>query len=84
MLLGVINVPESVREPDPKIDYSVENVTVHNDYNWKEKFNDIALVKLAKKVVFNDKIRPACLYTKNDDPDRLLVTGWGALNLGKK
>ncbi|KAJ3645845.1 hypothetical protein Zmor_023471 [Zophobas morio] len=80
--LGVIRVPETVEKPDPKIDYNVINITIHNEYKWKEKFNDIALVKLEKKVTFTDSIRPACLYTKNDDPERLMVTGWGAVGLG--
>ncbi|XP_068913732.1 venom protease-like isoform X2 [Tenebrio molitor] len=80
--LGVIDIPETIKKPDSKLDFNVVNVTVHKKYNWTEKFNDIALVKLEKKVTFTDKIRPACLYTKNDDPEKLIVTGWGATNLG--
>ncbi|XP_063917040.1 serine protease persephone-like [Zophobas morio] len=80
--LGVINVPELVKNPDPRIDYNVVDITVHKQYKWQEKFNDIALVELEKKVAFGDNIRPACLYTKNDDPKKLVVTGWGAVGLG--
>ncbi|RZC34813.1 serine protease persephone-like [Asbolus verrucosus] len=80
--MGVVDVPATVAKPDPKLDYNIDNVTVHREYNWKEKFNDIALVRLQKKVTFTDFIRPACLYTKNDDPQRLIVSGWGALSLG--
>lgn len=80
--LGILELPGTITEPDPKIDFNVVNVTVHSEYKWKEKFNDIALVKLEKKVSFTESIRPACLYTKSNDPEMLFVTGWGSVNLG--
>ncbi|XP_063917039.1 serine protease persephone-like [Zophobas morio] len=82
--LGVINVPGMVEKPDPKIDYNVIDVKIHKQYNGRKRFNDIALVKLEKAVTFTDTIRPACLYTKNDNPDKIMVTGWGAVGLGKE
>ncbi|XP_044252710.1 serine protease persephone-like isoform X1 [Tribolium madens] len=80
--LGVIEIPASIEQPDSQLDYNVVNVTVHKEYKWKEKFNDIALVKLERKVTFTESIRPACLYTRSDDPERLFVTGWGSVSLG--
>ncbi|XP_063917041.1 serine protease persephone-like [Zophobas morio] len=80
--LGVINVPEMVKNPDPKIDYNVVDVIIHKHYDGRRKLNDIALVKLEKQVRFTDTIRPACLYTKNDNPENLKVTGWGVVSFG--
>lgn len=79
--VGIIKLPASLKRPDPSLDLNVKNVTVHPDYKWKEKLNDIALVKLEKKLTWTDSIKPACLYTKTDEPTPLMVTGWGALGL---
>lgn len=42
-------------------------------------YNDIALIKLTEKVNFTEFIKPACLYTKDEDlTNRTVVaTGWG-------
>lgn len=46
------------------------------------KVNDIALIRLAKRIWFTDDILPACLYTDLNDVSSeldLIVTGWGTI-----
>lgn len=43
-------------------------------------YNDIALLRLAQMLTFNEVIRPACLYTEKTDIDPatdLFIVGWG-------
>lgn len=79
--VGVVNLPASVKSPNFSTDLRVVNISVHRDFNRKKKVNDIALVKLEKALEWSDKIRPACLYPKNEDPEEpLMILGWGAKN----
>lgn len=82
--LGTIRVPVAVAKPDPAIDYNVADVKIHEQYIWKTKHNDIALIKLEKDLSLTNLVRPACLYLKDDDPEELYVTGWGKLGLIKE
>lgn len=79
---GIIDLPPSTEAIDQKTDYRVEKVTVFPNYNARKKINDIALVKLAKNVSFNANVFPACLYVKEDDPEGIIVAGWGVLEFG--
>lgn len=62
-------------------DIDVEDIVVHKNYSRRSKLNDIALIKLKKPVVLNTYVNPACLYTKDDDPKGLIITGWGTTSL---
>lgn len=56
----------------------VESTIVHEKYNVRSKINDIGLIKLNKSIVSTAFVHPACLYTQNNDPIGLIVTGWGS------
>lgn len=62
-------------------DIDIENITVYSNYTRRTNYNDIALLKLSKPVVINKYVSPACLYTKDDDPIGLIITGWGTTSL---
>lgn len=66
-------------------DYEIEDFIVHPEYKRRlGKYNDIALIKLAKEVKFNRNIRPACLYDKEEAPSKpVIATGFGSTGVGK-
>ena len=43
------------------VDFSVDSLTRHSQYNSVSQENDIALIKLKGTVTFTDNIRPICL-----------------------
>jgi hypothetical protein len=57
----------------------------HENYDFQDTTNDVALITLEKDVVFNDKIQPACLppkdfsYPKVTDQknEKGFIAGWG-------
>lgn len=52
----------------------------HPNYSAVTKKNDIALIKLTKRIEFGPNIRPACLEMElrdKHDSVELNVTGWG-------
>lgn len=54
------------------------------DYKPPAKYNDIALLKLDRRVEFNEFIRPACLYTSDTfQVPKVVATGWGKTDYGK-
>ncbi|CAG9864420.1 unnamed protein product [Phyllotreta striolata] len=59
------------------VDVKISKIVRHPSWDAANHFNDIALLELARKLDFNSKITPACLYTEQDDPAGLIVTGWG-------
>lgn len=67
-----------------------EDVTPHPEYDPSNvnRYHDIALIRLAQDVDYNDFIRPVCLplpATKQDinSGTILTVAGWGRTLLGK-
>ncbi|KAH8300071.1 hypothetical protein KR044_009497 [Drosophila immigrans] len=67
----------------PVEDIEVDRVYVHEKYSLRSGHNDIALVKLARDVVFKESIRPICLpvsetlQQKVDTMEVFHVTGFG-------
>lgn len=57
--------------------YEIEERIKHPKFTSKSVDHDIALFKLEKDVEFNDFVQPACLPTKNEEPDFGIVAGWG-------
>lgn len=67
----------------------IQNISTHPDYFESDKKNqhDIALLRLNEPIKFNSMVKPACLYTiENDLAENvnLTVTGWGKQNLTSK
>lgn len=66
------------------IDIEIANTITHPQYfitDIQEKYNDIALVELAKSVEFNDYIMPACLpLVDGRDFQEYFAAGWGRPN----
>lgn len=56
----------------------VDKITPHEDFDpWHLK-NDIALIRTAKKINFNDQVQPIPLPTADiEDGKSLTITGWG-------
>lgn len=48
-------------------------------YDYDEYANDIALIKLDRKIELTDRIRPVCLPDESDnfEESTCIVTGWG-------
>ncbi|KAL1497240.1 hypothetical protein ABEB36_008233 [Hypothenemus hampei] len=69
---GVIDIRDNRKAQD----VDIKNIIVGN-YNITSRHNDIALIELATDVKMSKSMYPACLYTGNDDPLGLLVSGWG-------
>lgn len=71
-------------------DFDVEELIIHNEYNSPNTFqNDIAIIKLNRKIVRNEFVKPICLpyddnvkedYHFKNSGDELVtwVAGWGA------
>lgn len=82
--LGDLNLKVSNEGARP-VEYSVEQIIRHPDYKPPAKYNDIALLKLDRRVEFNEFIRPACLYTSNTfEVTKTVATGWGKINYAEK
>nr|CAI5824215.1 unnamed protein product [Callosobruchus analis] len=70
--LGVLKITSSADDLD------IKTYKIHDEYDYNTKHNDIALVEVDQKIEFSDKVRPACLYWNNDDPeDEMWIIGWG-------
>ncbi|XP_074600307.1 polycomb protein SCMH1-like isoform X1 [Brevipalpus obovatus] len=60
--------------------YELEEVIVHPSYEHTQFYNDIALIKLKKRLKFGELVRPVCLPPANHIPnpqDTLVISGWG-------
>lgn len=65
-------------------DFKVKKMIKHPEYVPPSKYNDIGILELDRDVVFNGTIRPACVYTENDDPEgNVTAAGWGRADLRK-
>lgn len=85
--LGVHNIVSSDAAHDP---YGIQSRTFaiaenirHPQYK-QGKLNDIGLIRLERRVVFNPYMRPACLPGRHfqlDERTTLTATGWGVTNV---
>ncbi len=57
---------------------SISQIIVHEEWNYDEGKNDIALIKTSHPIVFNDKVNSICL-TEDDlnITDNVMLSGWG-------
>ncbi|XP_063388373.1 venom serine protease 34-like [Cydia fagiglandana] len=66
--------------------FNVERVTVHPQYTSSNYDYDIAILRLAKDIVYSDRVGPVCLPFKFVNTDfagsRFTLLGWGSLFIG--
>lgn len=68
------------------MDFALEDIITHENYQpqSRNQFNDIALIRLSKKVQYTEFIKPICLQTDTNIKvtdllgQSLVVTGFGA------
>ena len=63
----------------------VDDLITHEDYDYNAN-NDIALIRLTKKLKYNDKVQPISLPTSNfaqEDDYPVVLSGWGRLRVSK-
>lgn len=79
--LGEFNVGGNT----PKI-FNISKTIEHPDYKTSSHYNDIALVKLERKIIFNEFIRPACLPNRKETLyTKFTSSGWHSIEfLGTK
>lgn len=55
----------------------ISDIIIYPSYNNRLKYNNIALLRLARDIQFNSYARPACLNTELSIPvNKAVVTGW--------
>ncbi|XP_039747711.1 chymotrypsin-C-like isoform X2 [Pararge aegeria] len=82
--LGVVLGKHKLKGDDREsVEKEVLEKIIHKEYSYQPLRHDIALLKLSTEVVFNDFIRPACLF-RGDDRQKLqsdeiygTIIGWG-------
>ncbi|EDV99588.1 GH12343 [Drosophila grimshawi] len=82
--LGAVNISGDLDHQDINV---TSNVVLHPDYVSSTKYNDIAVLELAKEVTLDVNVSPACLAFDSADPPetaQLYVAGWGIMNLKTK
>ena len=60
-------------------------ILTHPDYDPYTALNDLALVQFTEPVTFNDRVRPICLATLQEETTHYSdcwAVGWGALIVG--
>ncbi|KAJ4451490.1 hypothetical protein ANN_02953 [Periplaneta americana] len=78
--LGEMNFDVTDDDAKPQ-DFTIAEMILHPDYKLPARYNDIALFKLNKKVVFDAYIRPACLQVDKDFKDkRGIAIGYGRMD----
>uniref|UniRef100_A0A1A9VFY2 CLIP domain-containing serine protease n=1 Tax=Glossina austeni TaxID=7395 RepID=A0A1A9VFY2_GLOAU len=73
----------------PVEDFGVERIIVHPKYTVRSTSNDVALVRLDRKVEFKTHIKPICLPTTQrsievNTNEKIFVAGWGATEAGSQ
>ena len=59
----------------------VLRIFIHEQYNTRTEANDIALIRLAQPVQFNDYVTAICLPGPDpQESERVTVAGWGVLS----
>lgn len=78
VLLGTITLNSPDNQPCPE-EFKVKERVVHTKYNASERYNDIALLKLDRQVIFNPHMRPACLTSSPELEigQSFTAMGWG-------
>lgn len=92
---GVVRLGVLDKNSETGSDFGISEFILHENYDRRTRQNDIAIVKLSRKVLLdrrpnrpdsaNKQIRPACLW-QTDDSERMefeiTATGWGNTEYG--
>lgn len=62
--------------------HTAESAVIHRDYNSATQTTDIGVLKLKRDIIFNNFIKPVCLYRNTTDISAFYnrygkVAGWG-------
>ncbi|KAL9893732.1 serine protease grass-like isoform 1-T1 [Glossina fuscipes fuscipes] len=73
----------------PVENFGVERIIIHPKYTVRSTSNDVALVKLDRKVEFKAHIKPICLPATQRSMEvnineKIFVAGWGATEAGSQ
>ncbi|CAK1556368.1 unnamed protein product [Leptosia nina] len=74
--LGVVEI----KEPrfNRETDIIIADITFYPQYSRKEKYHDLALLRLETPATLSPNLNPICLHTKDENPTvPLTITGWG-------
>uniref|UniRef100_A0A1A9W7B6 CLIP domain-containing serine protease n=1 Tax=Glossina brevipalpis TaxID=37001 RepID=A0A1A9W7B6_9MUSC len=71
----------------PVEDFGIKNILIHPKYSLRSRSNDIALLKLDRKVEFKIHIKPICLPVTQrsmemDVNEKFFIGGWGVTEIG--
>lgn len=81
--LGALNIRNVSEDGQVRITVAPQHILIHKDYNNTGFVNDdIALIKLPVRLIFNDYIQPAKLpvASNNYSGDKILASGWGLMD----
>lgn len=69
----------STKSDGPYIAAKIETVRIHPSYSRSTLQNDVAVLKLTKRIEYSQRVAPVCLPTSDipTDGKRATITGWG-------
>ncbi|CAH0550856.1 unnamed protein product [Brassicogethes aeneus] len=81
VILGKLNIAKWTPTPGEVI-LDASKLHVHPDYNPATSDADIAVIELSETIHFTAFVRPICLWSNNDDLNKIVgdqgtVAGWG-------
>ncbi|CAD7092804.1 unnamed protein product [Hermetia illucens] len=83
VLLGELDIESENDDAKPER-FGISSLIPHPNYKHPKVYDDIGLIKLDKKVELSPYIRPACLPTVSDEPEKkALVSGWALVDRTK-
>lgn len=80
---GALNIGNVSEEGQVRLTVAPQHILVHEDFNSTGFDNDdIAMIKLPLRLIFNDYIQPAKLPVANNNytGENILASGWGLVN----
>jgi hypothetical protein len=85
--LGDLEISNDRDGSNPQMIPVVERI-LHPEYKLPGRYNDIALLRLARDAVFDGYTRPACLHRIKalpgpTDQIKFIATGWGRVGYSK-
>ncbi|RZB70352.1 uncharacterized protein BDFB_004195 [Asbolus verrucosus] len=72
---------------DPPQVFSAKDYVIHPNYNSSTMINDIAIIRLDRKAIFSDYVRPICLPPSNfnmQGNETFTISGWGRTETEKR